>query len=299
MTNLILLLICLLIGLLLQKMKSLPKDAHLTLNAVILYVPLPALALTTIPLLSWDMNLISLGLAPWILFAVAYFFFRFLGRKLGWSDSIIGCLTLTAGCGNTAFVGFPVVEAFYGKEGLKMAVLLDQTGSFLIVSTVAIWVAALYSSGKMRKRELARKIVFFPPFVAFSVALILGAAGWKSEGEVKVILERLASILTPLALISVGLQLKLDEIKHDVKYLATGLGFKLVFSPMLIYALYNSLNLPLQVFRVAVIESGMAPMITASIVASTHNLHPRLAGTILGVGVPLSFVTLALWYQIL
>lgn len=282
-----------------QKVRALPKDAHLTLNAVILYVPLPALALTTIPLIDWDMNLISLGLAPWILFALAYLFFRILGRKLGWSDSLIGCLTLTAGCGNTAFVGFPVVEALYGKEGLKMAVLLDQTGSFLIVSTVAIWVAALYSSGKMRKRELARKIVFFPPFMAFSVAVLLGAVGWRAEGAFKEILERLAIILTPLALISVGLQLKLEEIKYDLKYLATGLGFKLVLSPLFIFFLYYPLNLPSQVLRIAVLESAMAPMITASIVASTHNLHPRLAGSILGVGVPLSFVTLAIWYQIL
>ncbi|HXH75231.1 MAG TPA: AEC family transporter [Bacteriovoracaceae bacterium] len=299
MTNLILLLVCLVLGLLLQHVKSLPKDAHLTLNSLILHVPLPALALITIPLLKFDIGLISLCLAPWILFACSFVFFYVLGKKLGWSDSVIGCLTLTAGLGNTAFVGFPVIEAVYGKEALKLAVLLDQPGSFLIVSSIGIWVAAHYSAGKLRKRDLARKVAFFPPFMAFSMALILGFFGWEAEGELKNILERLASILTPLALISVGLQLKIGELKHDLKYLSIGLGFKLILSPLIIFALYWPLHLPSLVFKVAVLESAMAPMITGSIVAAANNLHPRLAGTMLGVGVPLSFLTLWAWYSFL
>ena len=46
-------------------------------------------------------------------------------------------------------------------------------------------------------------------------------------------------------------------------------------------------------------EAGMAPMVTASILAASHNLRPRLAGMMVGVGVPVSFVTLAIWYYVL
>lgn len=299
MINLVLLLVCLVLGLLLQHVRSLPKDAHVTLNAIILHVALPALTLTTIPFLRFERDLLALCFAPWILFFVTYLVMAFVGRKLGWSDAVIGCLTLTVGCGNTAFVGFPMVEAFYGKEALKMAVFLDQPGSFVIVSSVGIWAATRYSVGQIRKRDLARKIIFFPPFIAFVLALCLGALGLAPEGEVRDILDRLASILTPLALISVGLQLKFSEIKHDLRYLVPGLGMKLFLQPLLIYGLYSLMNLPKLVFQVAVIESAMAPMITASIVAASHGLHPRLAGTMLGVGVPLSFLSLSLWYQIL
>jgi predicted permease len=53
------------------------------------------------------------------------------------------------------------------------------------------------------------------------------------------------------------------------------------------------------IFNIAVIEAGMAPMITSSILAMTHNLRPRLAGVMLGVGVPLSFFSLSFWYWLI
>ncbi len=299
MTNIILLLVCLLIGLLLGRVKGLPKDAHIALNTVILYVPLPAIALLTIPLLEWNLSLVSLVLVPWIIFGVSFLFFPFIGSKLGWSKAVIGCLILTAGLGNTAFVGFPVIEALFGKEALKYAVFLDQPGTFLIVSSFGIWVAALYSTGKLPKRELLKRVLLFPPFIAFVLALLLGGMSWKADGELKVILEKLAAILTPMALISVGLQLKWNEIRSDVNYLIAGLGYKLFLSPALIYGLYWLVGIPYEMFRIAVMEAAMAPMITASILAASHNLHPRLAGMMVGVGVPLSFLTLGIWYYLL
>jgi hypothetical protein len=43
----------------------------------------------------------------------------------------------------------------------------------------------------------------------------------------------------------------------------------------------------------------MAPMITAAIIASSHNLQPKLCNLMIAVGIPLSFVTLAIWHFIL
>jgi predicted permease len=40
----------------------------------------------------------------------------------------------------------------------------------------------------------------------------------------------------------------------------------------------------------------MAPMITASILATSHGLKPRLSSMMIGFGIPLSFVTLVFWY---
>jgi malate permease and related proteins len=296
MSNILLLLICLIIGLLLQKLKSLPKDAHLVLNIIILHVPLPAIALLSIPNLEWELSLMYLCLVPWIIFAISYFLFSFLGKRGGWEKSVIGCLIITAGLGNTSFVGFPIIEALFGKEALRYAILLDQPGSFLIVSSVGIWVAAQFSSAKLGSRELLKKVLLFPPFIGFFGALILGLAGWRAEGTTQIILERLSMILTPLALISVGLQLRLKEIKDDIWFLSYGLGFKLILAPAVIFILYSLLGIEKKLFQISVMEAAMAPMITASILAASQNLQPKLAGSMVGVGVPLSFLTLGIWY---
>lgn len=299
MSKLILLAVSLLLGIGLRRIKALAPDAHLSLNQLILHVPLPAVSLLTIPLLRWKLDLLALCLVSWLIFMLAYFLFNFLGARYQWDRRLIGCLILTAGLGNTSFVGFPVIEALFGTEALRYAVLVDKPGTFLIAATLGIWIASLYSTGRMRKRDLVRKVVLFPPFVAFVSATLLGLAGWRAEGEVKTLLESLAAILTPLAMISVGLQLRWRDIGAEYKFLSIGLGFKLVLAPLVIYFLYQAIGIQAKIFQVALMEAAMGPMITASIIAASHNLHPRLAGMMVGVGIPLSFVTLTIWYFLL
>ncbi len=295
MANLLIILLSLLLGIGLRRIKSVPENAPLTLNQIILYVALPALIFKSIPGLTWNPGLLALCLVPWGLFFLAWGVFS----KTSWSDEVKGALILTAGLGNTAFVGFPVIEALYGKEGLRYAIFLDQPGTFLIVSSLGLVVANRYSAGVLRKRDLAMRIILFPPFLSFAIALILTFLGWKPSGSGEVILERLAGMLTPLALISVGLQLRLGDLRTEGKYLYVGLIFKLIISPLIILGLMKALNLTGTFGRVAVMEAAMAPMVTSTIVAQAHNLRPKLAGLMLGLGVPLSFLTLLFWKSIL
>ena len=299
MSSLILLFISLLIGVGLQKVKTIPSNAHTTLGTLILYVPMPAICLLNLPHMEWRADLIGLVLVAWIMFGVAYFLFQNLGQRFSWDKGLIGCLILTAGFANTSFVGFPVIEALYGMDAVKHALIVDQMGSFLIVSSLGVWLAITHSSGKMRKRVLFKKILVFPPFLSFVIGIFLGSLGWKAEGDIKIVLEKLAGTLTPLALISVGLQLKWGEIKNESRYLVMGLSYKLLLAPLMIFSIYYFLGVKHEILRVAVMESAMAPMITASILAASHNLRPTLAGMMVGVGVPLSFVTLGIWYLVL
>ncbi len=299
MNNIVLIFTCLGIGIFLRSLRAFPKEAHLTLNQVILYVPLPAMALLNIPFIDWNLSLISLCLIAWILFCVAFVLFTTLGKKFGWSRSLIGCLILTAGFSNTSFVGFPIIEAIYGTDGLPYAILIDQPGTFLLCSTLGVYLASHFSSGRMPMSVLIKKVVTFPFFIAFFLALILSSFGWRPEGHLKELLERLSSLLTPLALISVGLQLSWSDVWIERKNLLLGLSFKLIASPLIIFLLYRMIPLPPRVFDIAVMESAMAPMITSSILAATHGLEPRLASMMVGVGIPLSFITLGIWYFVL
>jgi predicted permease len=82
--------------------------------------------------------------------------------------------------------------------------------------------------------------------------------------------------------------------------LAVGLAFKLVLGPSLILALFSApLGDTLPVLRVTVFEAAMGPMIGASIVAMEHELDPPLVTLMVGVGIPLSFLTLPLWWYVL
>lgn len=297
MSSLILLFLCLGVGLLLRRVKAFPANSHVALNQFIIYISLPALALFFIPEVKLESAvLLPVGVA-WICFAGSAALFYSLGRMFGWSRKLTGCMILMSGLGNTSYVGFPIIEALYGIEGLKTAILVDQPGSFMVLSTLGITVAAAFSKGQISAGVIVQKIITFPPFIAFVVAIGMNVIGITFPDVLKEVFQRLGSTVTPLALVSVGLQLRIERRSKHWGFVMIGLGYQLLLAPALIYTLYVlALKGKGEVVQISVMEAAMAPMITPSIVAASYGLKPRLANMMIGVGIPISFLTLAFWY---
>lgn len=300
MDSLYLLVFCLLAGVLLQRVPAFPANAAHTLNQYVLYAPLPALALYHIPEISGGPELLYPIAVAWICFLVSWLFFGSLRRIFGWSHKLTGCLVLCAGLGNTSFIGFPVIEAAYGKEALGTALLVDQPGSFVVLSTLGLVVATIYSRQRADAITMARKILLFPPFIGFMVAVLMNVFDLHFGDGVRGGLLRIGNSVTPVALLAVGLQLRFKKRSKHWGFLGLGLVFKLLLAPALIFLLYVViLGGSGTAVRVSVMESAMAPMITAAILATSHGLKPRLANMMVGVGIPVSLLTMVLWYLVL
>jgi hypothetical protein len=297
MNNLLLLILCFIAGMLLRRFKRMPDNAPATLNSFIIHVSLPALTLLYIHELELSGDVLLTGLMAWWVFGLSAGFFWLMGRWLNLSRATTGALILVGGLGNTSFFGLPMVEAFYGKEGLSTAIIADQLGSFFALSVLGITVAGIYSSGRPTAAEIVKRIALFPPFISLCIALLLipiEYADWFS-----VLLKRLGDTLAPLALLSVGMQLRLGHIAEHKRNLALGLGFKLFLAPLAIYLLYvQLLGAHGQAIQVTLFEAAMPPMITAAIVASEHDLDPPLAYLMVAVGLILSFITLSGWWYV-
>lgn len=300
MENLVLLFCCLGVGMLFRHIRLLPENAYLSLNGLIVYVALPALILHKIPLIRFTAEVAYPIAMPWIAFGLAIPFFILMGRQLQWSKQSIGCLILCCGLGNTSFIGIPVMQMLWGEAGVQVAILADQPGSFAALSTAGILVASYFSGGDTSAKELTGRILRFPPFLAFMLALLLKFTDAQIPELFIFTLARLGSLVVPLALFSVGLQLSPSAPGKDLPKLAWGLGYKLIFAPAFIYVLYLLL---LEEHSLAgkgsVMEAAMGPMITAAIVATNFKLDPPLVSRVLGIGIPLSFGSLLFWYWIL
>lgn len=300
MDSIILLFLCLITGVFLQRVKAFPANSYVALNQFVIYISLPALALFYIPNIALNSKLLyPLGIA-WIGFVLSYAFFVTLSKIFGWSRKLTGCLILLGGLGNTSFVGFPVIEALYGKQGLETAIIVDQPGSFMVMATLGIIVAALYSKGKPDAKVVAQKILLFPPFIAFFIAIAMNLLHFQFIENWQSVFHKLGQTVTPIALVAVGLQLRLDKRSKHFGFLALGLFFKLMITPAFFYLLYKIiLKQEGLSIDVSITEAAMAPMITASVLATNYGLKPKLSSMMIGVGIPLSFVTLGFWYWIL
>jgi predicted permease len=299
MNNYLLLGACFILGIILRRLKRLPDNAAAALNGFIVHISLPALTLTYVHGLHLQANLILPALMAWVMFAIGCGVFWLAGKVLGFSGATTGALMLTGGLANTSFVGLPMIDTFYGPQYLGLGILIDQIGSYFVLSTLGILVASLYSPGRtVSARAVLRKIALFVPFQAFVLALLLmpfDYPPWLDE-----LLKRLGATLVPLALVSVGYQLQLSQVRGKALALSAGLVFKLIVAPILILLLFaGPLRNDWQVLSVTVFEAAMGPMIGASIVAMDHELDPPLVTLMVGVGIPLSFLTLPVWWHVL
>lgn len=299
MGNLVMLIGCMAAGALLRRLPAFPAEAHKGLNAFIVYLSLPALTLLYIPKLEISWTLAFPIAVSWLVFLLGLAFFLLIGKAFALDRRTVGCLVLCCGLGNTSFVGFPLIEQLYGQEGLKYAILVDQPGSFLALATVGMGAAAYFSTGKAKLSAIGLQVLRFPPFPAFVLSLTLvpfgGVPVWSEA-----FLKGLGGALTPLALVSIGLQLSVSKERLLSGGFALGLLYKLALAPAAIFALYAGVaGQSGLVVDVSVLEAAMAPMITASILAMDNDLDPPLAGALVGVGIPLSLGTVHLWHWLL
>ena len=300
MSNLILLFVCLIIGIVLKKSKIIPDNFHTSLNAFVINISLSAFSLYYISKIEINSSVIYPVLVVWIGIFAAILFFAGLGKIFGWKSSLIGALIMCAGFGNTSFVGIPLIQAMYGEEGLKTVMLVDQPG-FVALSTVGILVANFYSGSKDSLLKHLSKILKFPPFIAFVIALLLNIFSIEIPKDFDEVLMKLGATTVPLALVSVGSQMQWKKIeKKEGFHLFIGLLFKLVLLPLLILVIYKYIfHQSGDVIDICILEAAMAPMITAAIIASAHDLEPKFCNLMVAVGIPLSILTVGIWHLIL
>jgi predicted permease len=296
MSSLLLLVVCAALGIVTSRLVKGAAGFTLPLNWWVLNIALPALVLEMIAKLEFDLNLWFLLVSQWLVFCGAWAVAATLGQAFHWSRGSIGAVTLTAGIGNTLFIGYPVIETILGREGLPYAVVADQGGAFMAFILGGAVVTAVYGGQQNSTpvgfgRLIWLRLVRFPALYAVLAGVAVGAlGGWPADLDA--VLLRLGATITPLALFSAGLQFRLNLSRDQRAPLILGLGWKLVLAPVLVYLMGAAADIGHLILSVGVLQAGMPAMVSAVILADQQNLDPPLANTMLAVGILLSVVTL-------
>lgn len=298
MSAFLLLITCPFLGWVFASRGWMPAGAHAAIHAWLLRIAFPALVLEQIPRLSWEPALLFAAAAPWVVVIGAALFIPMMGRVLGWSRGSVGALVLTCGLGNTAFVGLPMIQALAGPQALGPALIADQLGSFVALSTIGVVLASMFAGDRVQARELLLRIARFPPIIAMVVALgVRQLGGWPEP--VEAVLHRLGDTLTPLALFSVGLVFQFSALRGRGQLVAVGLAWKLMLAPLAVVSLGWVGSVGGMPLMAGVLQAAQGPMITAGILAQEHRLDPELVSLVVGLGILLSFFSAPLWFLLL
>ncbi|MBD7924145.1 AEC family transporter [Xanthomonas sp. CFBP 8703] len=286
------------LGKLFARLRVLPANTTEVLNGVVLYLCLPASVLIYVPRLQLNLSLLGLMVTPWLLAGVTVLAVLALRRPLRLRREEHAALLLCVGLSNSSFIGYPMVRALLGETALPYAVVYDQFGTFVLLSSFGLYVLARYGGETPPSlRQTLLRMARFPPLWALAFALTLMPAqppAWIASG-----LQHLADAMLPLVMLAVGFSIQLRLPREELKPLAAGLLLKLLLLPALAWPLSWALGLRGQALQANVLESAMPTMITAAALAISHRLAPRLAAALVGYGILLSLATLPAWAWLL
>jgi len=298
MVNFVLIAVCIIAGMIFKATKSIHPDAHKGINTWILYLALPAVSFKYLPKIHWTTEMLFPIAATFLTAVFCFFFMMFYSKSKGYSRRSRSTMELVSGYSNTSFIGFPLMSAFYGESLLSIAVICDQT-MFFSLSTLGI-IAAVRGgsiSGQVSAKFILKRLITFPPLVGCLTALILPQFIDFTLAEP--FFDKLAATVSPLALFSVGLQLKFNGWKKLIPQMSVSMLYKLILAPAIMLGLALLLGIKGNIAKITIFEAAMPAVVTASIIAEQFRLNTKLTNLTIGFSIIVGFFTTAIWYHII
>jgi predicted permease len=287
-----------LLGFLARRVISEPVYIVKWLNNFIIYLAMPALILLNVPFLALSAEMmIPAGVAwAWLLLGSALVLS--MSRLLSWPRATEGAMLLLVTMGNTSFLGYPMVLAFFDETVLGYAIFFDQLGGFLIFSTFGLIVIALYTPSKSDQAarvaplQIIKRVFTFPPFIALIIAVFIpleNVIDWASMP-----LSVLGKLLMPAALFVLGVQFQPKLLPEHKIPLFSAIALKMIVAPMIALLIVVNLGANADIRSASVFEAAMPSMITPGLMAMHAGIAPRFIATLLGYSTVFAFISLPL-----
>lgn len=150
---------------------------------------------------------------------------------------------------NAAYMGFPLIRAMFGEEGILYA------SAFLTVYNILLWTVGYgMVSGKVHLREVIHSIVTCPVIIAVIIGLVIyiGGIGVNIPDVISTPVGNIGDMNTPVSMIITGLTIAGSDMKKLIrnKRLFGIIGLRMFVIPVICFAL-------LYVFNIR----GMVPMV--------------------------------------
>ena len=220
---------------------------------------------------------------------LAYVFLRILRLK----GDAVGPFVLNSVNANQLYLPLPIIFALYGSVGLAYSTL------FLFIFNVAttfyfIPLYSYYSSERRKKGTFLLRFLLFPPFIASVLGLISLSLSYTFPQQVVQPASYIGQLTTYLALLFVGLNIKLERGNWLSRPVLGVSAIRLLILPLLIFGLLKSLGLIEIWGSILIIHAGMPPAVNNIIFTDYYGLDKKLTATIVAETTLFTLLTLPL-----
>ena len=301
-TQILMLAVVVLIGAIAARYKVLTTDTKDMLSKVIFNISLPLMLFTNFFRLDATPRLIANSLIILAVSGFVIFFLLLVGlmsvRLFRLSGAEAAVFKTHSMFGNTIFLGFPLITALYGVEGLLYASM------YQLVSTVIMWTAGViilsHGSGTSWKKSFLK--VLNPNTIATVAGLLLFILSVRLPDILIKPMTELGSANTWLSMLYIGAMLFLSNVGGLLKKRSLYLiSFnRLIFVPALLISIFyliitlTGIAPEKLVTSVIILEASMPCMATVVIMAKEFGSDDKLAVGNVFVSTIISILTLPL-----
>ena len=270
------------------------QDNSKQLVDFIIYFSLPAIVFSKIYPLSLDTKILWLIL----MFMGIIFFNLFLsytiGKMMRLSRVTLATFMIMATFGNTSFIGFSYIDAFYGQDYIVYGVIYDIFGSFLLLVSVGMIIITWGSGRKNSVLNISKSIFLFPLMIMFIITIF--AKNFEIPKFLIYTSTNLGATLVPIAMIAIGMKLELKHIFTKLHIVTVAVVLKMLIIPIIVLFVFKYFyGIDETWVKVTIIEVAMPPMTMAAVLAIKGGLDEKIAINSLVLGVIVSLFTITLF----
>ena len=298
-----------LIGWLLVRTGYLKEELGEGLGDFVFRVAVPVLLFRTIAEADFS------GEAPWRIW-VAYFAgvaatwtIAHLVATLGFGrDRRIGVLAgVSSAFANTVFIGLPLVSRIVGSDGLvAVSVLLSVHLPVMMTAGTILMERAERKDGTRAPQSvptlllgIARSLARNPLVIGLVAGALFHTGGVPLGGPVKVVVDQLAAMAAPAALVSIGMALNRYRIGGNAGLAVAMTALKLLVLPGCVYIACRLLGLGPEWTAAMVLTSSVPTGINAWLLANHFGVGHALASSTITLTTALGVLTVSFWAWLL
>lgn len=298
-----------LLGFILVKTAYLNVAVGEALGEFVFRVAVPVLLFRTIAEAEFE------GESPWGIW-VAYF----SGVAVTWTiahltatlvfkrDGRIGVLAgVSSGFANTVFIGLPLVSRVVGEEGLvAISILLSVHLPVMMVAGSLLMERAERREGSRPPQSMPALLVGIgkslmrnPLVVGLAAGALFHTGGVPLAGPFKIIIDQIAAVAAPAALLSIGMALVKYGVRGNLAPAMAMTAFKLLLLPASVYLACHLLGLSTDWTAAMVLTSAVPTGINAWLLANHFGVGHGLASSTITLTTAIGVFSVSLWAWIL
>jgi len=224
---------------------------------------------------------------------------RFFGR-----DDRIGVLAgVSSAFANTIFIGLPLVQRTVGDKGLvPLSILIAvHLPVMMIIGTIMMERAEHKIAGKKERsiakvvRQIAQNLVKNPLVIGLAGGAAMHLLGLTMPGPVGAIVDQIAGVAGPVALISLGMALEKYGISGNAGIASVTSAFKLLLLPACVWAASHLVGLASDWTAALVLISSVPTGVNAWLIANRFGVGHSLAASTITLTTALGAISVSFW----